>query len=200
MKKRVVRNRLGLTEEEQRARRREKCREYTRRYRERYPERVKASAARETPEQRRAKCRRWKERHPRRAKEVARQSYLRHREKRLAYNRQWGNNNKKRKAELAREWNAKNKWRKAALFTRWYNENRGRYKAIKAKRRAVILKATPSWVDLKAIRRIYERCPAGHEVDHIAPLVHPDFTGLHVPWNLQYLTKFENQSKSNRYG
>jgi len=45
------------------------------------------------------------------------------------------------------------------------------------------------------IKKIYETCPEGYEVDHIIPLSRG---GLHHEDNLQYLTIAENRRKGNR--
>jgi hypothetical protein len=45
------------------------------------------------------------------------------------------------------------------------------------------------------VRAFYDACPPGMEVDHIHPIKHDMLCGLHVPWNLQYLTGTENKRK-----
>lgn len=62
--------------------------------------------------------------------------------------------------------------------------------------------ATPKWLTEEhraEMRNFTESCPAGSVVDHIVPLRGRNVSGLHVPWNLQYLTIKENMIKANRH-
>lgn len=79
------------------------------------------------------------------------------------------------------------------------NETMTQYPERGANQRAKLLKATPSWVDINVIKDFYKKCPEGYHVDHIIPLKGVNVCGLHVPWNLQYLTAYDNLSKSNKY-
>jgi hypothetical protein len=65
------------------------------------------------------------------------------------------------------------------------------------RRRERIERATPKWVDRAELKRIYDACPPGYEVDHIYPIAGKNASGLHVPWNLQYLPREENMRKFN---
>jgi hypothetical protein len=66
----------------------------------------------------------------------------------------------------------------------YYIKNKAKYLAFSSGRRAVKRRATPSWVDKKALLDIYKNRPAGMHVDHIVPLCGKTVCGLHVPWNL----------------
>lgn len=73
----------------------------------------------------------------------------------------------------------------------------------KARRRISNRKSTKckpksvKWSDFKEIEQ--SRPSKSHELDHIIPLNHPKVCGLHVPWNLQWLSRTDNQKKSNSF-
>jgi hypothetical protein len=87
----------------------------------------------------------------------------------------------------------------------WRLQNPDKLRIIKrplnAFRRANQLLATPKWLTKKQkeeMKQFYINCPPGYHVDHIIPLISKVVCGLHVPWNLQYLTASENIAKSNK--
>lgn len=49
------------------------------------------------------------------------------------------------------------------------------------------------------LKLIYKDCPINMEVDHIIPLRNDLVSGLHVPWNLQYLSPLENKVKGSKF-
>lgn len=75
-------------------------------------------------------------------------------------------------------------------------------KAFK-KRTEQIKQATPKWLteeDKKKIKALKQLAKELHKtVDHIVPLQGKRVSGLHVPWNLQILSKEENSYKYNSY-
>lgn len=163
------------------------------------------------------------------AKEYFRQNYLKKREQKLQKSREYKARNLEKCKEATRAWTQKNKDRKRATdlawrlankdrkkATRkaeywanrdvnlaksldWQKKNPGKAKARGMKRLADQIKRTPKWANLNKIREIYELCPSGYHVDHIIPLRGSNVSGLHVEWNLQYLTPSENCSKGNKF-
>lgn len=113
--------------------------------------------------------------------------------------------NRERRSRDFREYREKNKERLAENFARWAAENPGTVNAIRAKRFAAKLQATPSWADFDAIREVYKEAARisratgiKHHVDHFYPLQGELVCGLHVAANLQILPAVENIRKHNR--
>ncbi len=63
-------------------------------------------------------------------------------------------------------------------------------------------KACPSWLSKEhklEMKLFYINRPEGMHVDHVVPLNGKIVSGLHVPWNLQYLPAAENSKKRNKF-
>ncbi len=90
------------------------------------------------------------------------------------------------------------KIRDSIRVNKWIAENRERFMAGIKARKTRAKQATPPWADRSAIQQIYLHCPKGSHVDHVIPLRGKLVSGLHIPSNLQYLTKAENLSKGRK--
>jgi len=92
-----------------------------------------------------------------------------------------------------------------AKYRKRAKDNPAKDRARVAQYEARKIRAMPAWADKEMIQNIYERAVAlklttgvSHHVDHIVPLKSPKVCGLHVHYNLQILTAYQNQAKSNR--
>jgi hypothetical protein len=142
-------------------------------------------------------------------KKSSRKSYIKNKDKILLENKKWAENNTEKVKAIKNKWANKHIDQKRSKNRRWKKENPDKVNAQTAKRRAAKLQATPPWISeehLKEIEKFYteaKRLEATdgipREVDHILPLQGDGVSGLHVPWNLQVITEFENRSKHNKY-
>ena len=127
--------------------------------------------------------------------------YQKHKEKLSKRNLEWTRNNPERNREFKLAYKARNKERSKAYNKQWAQENSGKVTAYARKYQASKLNAVPKWLSveqLKAISDFYINRPKGYHVDHIIPLQGKNVSGLHVIWNLQYLSSSDNQKKSNK--
>ncbi len=130
--------------------------------------------------------------------EVNRLYRLKNKDKIKELNRLYLLNNKEKVKEAIKQHRLLNKeyYKKYQIKYRLKNPSLPRFHCIK--RKASKLRATPKFANLEKIKEIYKNCPKGYHVDHIVPLQSKVVCGLHVEWNLQYLTPSENSSKSNK--
>ena len=88
-------------------------------------------------------------------------------------------------------------------YNAWRLAHPGRARMYALKRAHELGRRTPSWITPEELDVVYNNRPPDMHVDHIVPLVGRTIdgykvSGLHVPWNLGYLSPAENGRKSNR--
>jgi hypothetical protein len=134
--------------------------------------------------------------------------YNQNRERARANRKAFHQRNIEEQRAKARAWNAAHPERVKENMRDWSVKNSAKLAAKQRRREAKKLNAEPSWltsIHHAQIQEMYDIADARttqtgikHHVDHVHPLQGRNFSGLHVPWNLQVLTSFENLSKKNK--
>jgi 5-methylcytosine-specific restriction endonuclease McrA len=81
----------------------------------------------------------------------------------------------------------------------WKRANPKENNAFNTARKRQIKLASLGDAKSNDVTEFYSSCPDMMQVDHIIPINHDEVCGLHVPWNMQYLTQRENAIKSNKF-
>jgi len=115
------------------------------------------------------------------------------RERRLKYN----NEHKKERQEYIKIWRGENTEALKEYSRQYRREHPALYKLGRLKYRTNLNLRIVSWGQ-DGIYEFYEKCPVDMTVDHIIPLQGDLVSGLHVSWNLQYLTPSANSKKRNK--
>jgi 5-methylcytosine-specific restriction endonuclease McrA len=114
--------------------------------------------------------------------EAAKIRYILNREQKLLYNHEYYDKNRERLIQETKEYAEK-------------NPEINRIATIKKNGNRAL--RIPKFGQI-GIREFYKKCPLDMVVDHIIPLQGKKVSGLHVSWNLQYLTWSDNARKSNK--
>lgn len=113
----------------------------------------------------------------------------------------WAKANPDKVRECNKRYRAANKEKLKAYNKQWAQNNAGKVTAYARAYQLAKQRAAPKWLTTEQwlkIEEFYVNRPDGYHVDHIVPLKGKNVSGLHVPWNLQYLRAAENIAKSNK--
>ena len=110
-------------------------------------------------------------------------------------------------ANTKAKYRGKTKEKLSVYLTQWRKENSYKMCTYASKRRALLIGATPSWVDEGKIEFFYKQAALmnqqfpemRYEVDHIIPLNSHLVCGLHTHENMQILSAKQNRSKKNSF-
>ena len=98
------------------------------------------------------------------------------------------------------KWLENNPEKRAQASDKYRKRNSAYYAQYASLRTRYMKQAKPGWVDEDKLIEFYILAKElGLEVDHIVPIKHEKVCGLHVPWNLQLLSRSENARKSNKF-
>jgi hypothetical protein len=113
-------------------------------------------------------------------------------------NRKRYEKNKKQILERNKQWAKENPEKVITMRKRWEKAHRNVIKASKIKTKINRKLRVPLWADWNKIIEFYDKMPDDMVGDHYIPLQGDEVSGLHVSWNLQYLTPHDNTIKYNK--
>lgn len=128
--------------------------------------------------------------------------YHRNKTKLLQWKKQWLEKNPSNNPRYQAAYKARNKAKIKAYNKQWSKQNAGKVTDYSRAYQLLKKNRMPKWLtdkDRQCIKDFYTNRPVGYHVDHIIPLKGKNVSGLHVPWNLQYLLALENVKKSNKF-
>lgn len=135
-------------------------------------------------------------------KEYLRTYYLNNKDKFRKYAANQLAKNPEKVLEYKRRYRERNRDKLNAYNKAWAKANPGKVTAYSRAYQLLKLKRIPLCLSddhRNDIKNFYANRPIGYHVDHIVPLQGKNVSGLHVPWNLQYLLAQENVKKSNKF-
>ena len=129
----------------------------------------------------------------------SREHYQKNREAHSLRGKKYREKNKEKIALSKKLYYKKNKERIRKYYKSWMKKNHHIITANSAKHKLTRSNRVVGWANLEKIKEIYKNCPKDYQVDHIIPLKAKNVSGLHVDYNLQYLTEGDNHKKRNKF-
>jgi hypothetical protein len=145
-----------------------------------------------------ANTRRWARNNIERCRKNAKRWRTANLEKCKENDRKWREVHLEQIRERARQWQKDNPKKARKRNKKWKKDNPGKVAQARIMHKIKRNLCVPKFGQ-KGIVEFYDDRPKNKVVDHRIPLLGKLVSGLHVIWNLQYLTVAENNKKHNSF-